>query len=1223
VPSLASLDTTSASIGQPVSIHLAGADMLTAKNNVIRFTQGGLNFDTPASQITANGLDASGLPSAIISTSLPSGLSPSSTTAVLGVPATVSVLVDGVEATGAPSLLVQPPSHALELVPASAAPGTSVQITGVGVFSHFGAGSIVSADTGLNVVNAQFPSATQFVGTVQVASTATTGAHQVTVSTGSESISFPFTVVLNSPQAPTLSKLSISSGTPLTPLIIQGSGFSGVGQVATSVLILYSYNSNVVSIPARADSDTEISTFVPPLVDTISGAFYVGPVTIQISVNGEPTSALSFALLALPANSSPVGTSTLAYLNSSQQTLSYSIAETQANPAFSPAEISSIVSVENAALAKLTDFQAGVATASAQGTATLSDGTVITKAGIDALDRFIQQSGILQQSQPPNPLNIVGLGRSYVARPRQSSFVFSDTTEANIQTFCSVSDVTGKASTVFSAVSAISCLGSAFPPLAAVCGATEAYSGYVAIFTDVTNFACDLFPVNLESVSITPSPIKESVNVGQTTGAAIGQFGINPKLVLDAPVTILDVISSGEGDALTKELETYAPILQSAGKYVATGVIDAIVTGIENVLGAGTNVSLQSPLTYSKSVPLTTATTSFLPSSSGFPTTNGLIVGASAIAGQADLQLDLSKFRLVSSSGDVISNSGSVTGNSLPVTILTTVTVVPNSPMVPAGGQQQFTATVNGSSNQGVTWSVDNVSSGNATVGTISAAGLYTAPSVLGNHVITATSQFDGQAGTAQVQMTVGVTVSPVAVQLQITNQQVFTATVLGTSSTAVTWSIQEGASGGTLTTLTASTVQYKAPTTEGIYHLVVTLVSDPTKSALATITVSKKPIWPMSGHDAQRDGQALYSGPSVSQIAQGPRWTFNTAAPLVGDITVSSEGTIYFASDKLYALNPDGTQFAAPVVLSSAATGPVIDDVNGFVYVAVANANGTFDITRYSKTLTNPSSVIHVAPAFGGLISPLILGTDGTLYFTSGRFPAVVYSVGSHSWSNPACPGEGGPVPASAVNAPALGTDGSIFVMCSGNYIQNPIPTGLNKIDPVTGSQLAFSSYSIDATEPVIDKLQHIHAGYQAFSGASYCGGFDEWDSSLNNITVPSNTQCAAYTTGRASILLDGNSTVRIGYSYQTEHDLTSSGAVSWNIVGDGNPRPPFTSIPTVDAGGTIIVGTGSGVVGLSQSTGATIWQFSNGDAITTQPVIPASGILYVGSKSGTVYAF
>ena len=54
----------------------------------------------------------------------------------------------------------------------------------------------------------------------------------------------------------------------------------------------------------------------------------------------------------------------------------------------------------------------------------------------------------------------------------------------------------------------------------------------------------------------------------------------------------------------------------------------------------------------------------------------------------------------------------------------------------------------------------------------------------------------------------------------------------------------------------------------------------------------------------------------------------------------VSSEGTIYFASDKLYALNPNGTQFASPVVLSKAATGPAIDDLNGYVYVAVGNTD-------------------------------------------------------------------------------------------------------------------------------------------------------------------------------------------------------------------------------------------------------------------------------------------
>ena len=53
---------------------------------------------------------------------------------------------------------------------------------------------------------------------------------------------------------------------------------------------------------------------------------------------------------------------------------------------------------------------------------------------------------------------------------------------------------------------------------------------------------------------------------------------------------------------------------------------------------------------------------------------------------------------------------------------------------------QQFTATVTGTTNLSVTWSVDGVAGGNTTVGTISTTGLYTPPSSAGTHTVTATS---------------------------------------------------------------------------------------------------------------------------------------------------------------------------------------------------------------------------------------------------------------------------------------------------------------------------------------------------------------------------------------------------------------------------------------------------------------------------------------------------
>ena len=65
-----------------------------------------------------------------------------------------------------------------------------------------------------------------------------------------------------------------------------------------------------------------------------------------------------------------------------------------------------------------------------------------------------------------------------------------------------------------------------------------------------------------------------------------------------------------------------------------------------------------------------------------------------------------------------------------------------------------------------------------------------------------------------------------------------FTATVSGAGSgqsTAVTWSVQEGAAGGTID----ANGKYTAPSTVGTYHVVATSVADATVAATATVTVT------------------------------------------------------------------------------------------------------------------------------------------------------------------------------------------------------------------------------------------------------------------------------------------------------------------------------------------------------------------------------------------------
>jgi hypothetical protein len=80
------------------------------------------------------------------------------------------------------------------------------------------------------------------------------------------------------------------------------------------------------------------------------------------------------------------------------------------------------------------------------------------------------------------------------------------------------------------------------------------------------------------------------------------------------------------------------------------------------------------------------------------------------------------------------------------------VVVRPLSAPITSLVTQQFTATVTGATNTGVSWYVDGVLGGNDTAGWIDGNGLYTPPSnfVVGEHTIKAVSQADGtKAGTA------------------------------------------------------------------------------------------------------------------------------------------------------------------------------------------------------------------------------------------------------------------------------------------------------------------------------------------------------------------------------------------------------------------------------------------------------------------------------------------
>jgi len=107
-------------------------------------------------------------------------------------------------------------------------------------------------------------------------------------------------------------------------------------------------------------------------------------------------------------------------------------------------------------------------------------------------------------------------------------------------------------------------------------------------------------------------------------------------------------------------------------------------------------------------------------STNGTITTGGLYTAPASVPNPAAVTITA-----VSQADSTKSGTATVTVTTPPPV---TVTVAPKSANVVVGATQQFTATVANASDTSVTWQVNGVTGGDATNGTISVTGLYTAP---------------------------------------------------------------------------------------------------------------------------------------------------------------------------------------------------------------------------------------------------------------------------------------------------------------------------------------------------------------------------------------------------------------------------------------------------------------------------------------------------------------
>jgi hypothetical protein len=199
----------------------------------------------------------------------------------------------------------------------------------------------------------------------------------------------------------------------------------------------------------------------------------------------------------------------------------------------------------------------------------------------------------------------------------------------------------------------------------------------------------------------------------------------------------------------------------------------------------------------------------------------------------------------------VLAGCGATTSSKVtpsPTSTPISVSISPDSVSLGASETQQFTATVTNASNTAVTWSLRCSASG---CGTISASGLYTAPSLIPGAVtvdIVATSQADSRASsTAWVnQVPLSVQISPLlAATIAEGATQTFTASIDKHPNQNVSWSLSttgcQGSACGTLSSVSSSSATYTAPSlfaTPATVLVTATSAADPTKSQAVKINL-------------------------------------------------------------------------------------------------------------------------------------------------------------------------------------------------------------------------------------------------------------------------------------------------------------------------------------------------------------------------------------------------
>ena len=210
---------------------------------------------------------------------------------------------------------------------------------------------------------------------------------------------------------------------------------------------------------------------------------------------------------------------------------------------------------------------------------------------------------------------------------------------------------------------------------------------------------------------------------------------------------------------------------------------------------------------------------------------------------------------------------------------------------VTLGEQSQYAATVTGSADATVTWSVNGVAGGNSAVGSISANGLYKAPGSAPQSATVTITAASAASPAVSKSLPVALAAPPpqpidqgqditLAIagptSLTLGSSSAYVASITGSSNTAVSWSVNGVAGGDAADGVISATGVYTAPVTapeDSEVTIEAVSAADPSVSGGITVTLTAAPLAP--GWNPDGSGiTLLLSGATTVTLATSAQYT-------------------------------------------------------------------------------------------------------------------------------------------------------------------------------------------------------------------------------------------------------------------------------------------------------------------------------------------------------------